>query len=552
MKKFTFLILGAFLLVGSITNAQFVKEYYKATGVNTRFHAITPVSAALNSDLYLVGNYGDQLFVSQIKQSGNVVWTRRLMVNDPDFMVNSLLVDSDGKLVFCGGESTGIDDNSNGFIAKFDPVTTTLMWFQQTPNVVACFDIVEGGVGGNYYVGGQEEGVGTGNQADHLVLSVDRTTGATTVISNLNKHINETAQCIAFDNGTSSLYTSGRYELNIGAAKFRICLTKMDEAGVVDFSKYYIKDLGSTGRFYTEDMLVDGENVVMVGCGDDGGTSIFKNLFFLRTNLGGDIQDIYRYDITATANDGILCAIKKYADGYIMFGLLNNGVEADAFLMNVDLNGDIVWAKSYDYKKKSNPSGYYATGSLAIIGDNLFHVGEREMLDGSIRGIFLKSPIATGDAGNCDVDLTMTKTEYASPYSNNADLVAVTSAPVFVESEVAIKNQNFFNTQICFVNGKEEAFEQSTIFSNEPESNQILVYPSPNNGTFVLSFNDGIDAGILNLTITNIAGQVVYANESYYELDEINITDQVNGMYFATVRNGVGEIVASCSFVLEM
>lgn len=551
MKMNKFLLLTAWLLVSYATKAQSIKEYYQDGGDNVSFHAIVPVSNAINSDLYVVGNYGDQLFVAQMNQGGYITWVKGLLVNDADFMVNSILVDSDGKIVFCGGESTGVDDNSNGFIAKFDPATTTLLWFKQTSSLVACFDLVEAGAGGNYFVSGQDEGLGTGNQADHLVLSVDRTSGATSVISNLDKNINETAQCIVYDNISSSLYTSGRYELSNGASKFRICLTKMDESGDIDFTKFYIKDLASTGRFYTEDMLIDDTGIIMVGCGDDAGTSTFKHLYFLRAGLDGSISDVYQYDITGTDNDGILASVKKYEDGYILFGLLNDGVETDVFLMNINESGAINWAKSYNYKKKTNPSGYYATGSLAIIGDYIFHVGERIMPDESTRGVLLKTPIATGNTGSCDVDLSMTLSAAVSPYESSVSLLTATSSPSFSAATLTIEDISFNGIQSCYQNGQDTLFQEISLFSNVVNSTALLVNPNPNNGTFNIEIENAQNDKLVNILILNISGQVVYENKQFNLQDEIQISNLPNGIYVAAIKNELNRFILAKSFVIE-
>lgn len=533
-------ILTTLLVIFSLsTYGQFIKEYYKSAANAVNFQAIVPASNATNSNLYAIGNYGTQMIVAELKQSGNIVWTKRLMVNDVDYMVNSMFVDIDGNLVFAGAEALHIDDDGQGFVGKFDPVTQTLLWFRQTDQTVIFYDITEGAPGGAYYASGQEEDQGTGNQADHVVFSVDRNTGAMSMISNLNKHVNETAECVVYDPTGASIYTAGRYELEVGASKFRIVLSKMDTSGVIDFSKYYIKSLGTSSRFYAQDMIIDDSSIVIVGFGDDNGTSTFESLFFIKISLSGEIQSTIKYNITTTATDGILASIKKHADGYVLYGHGYTVGEGDVFLMNVDINGSVVWAKSYNYRKHPNPNGYYTLSSLALIGNYIFHVGQRTMLDGTVRGVLLRAPIATGDAGTCDVSLTVTSD--ALPLfqaSTTLDNASFTSN--FPTLSINVKNHSLNTQTTCSVNGKESEDIGQLDFS-ERSISEISILPNPAVGSFSIVTSD--ENIYKELTIFNALGQIVYyKNEPIDEEEMVDINGWVPGIYQITLKATSGEL----------
>ncbi|MBK9457448.1 MAG: hypothetical protein IPO24_18610, partial [Bacteroidetes bacterium] len=381
MKHTRLLLFMAFGLFVNQLNAQFIKEFYKGSAQFTSLHAIVSVTETPTSNLYVAGTYGSQLVVGELKQNGTAVWFKKIMVNDSNYIINSMIKDSDGNLILCGGKYIGVDDNGFGFVIKFNPILKSLDWFQKTNENILFFDCAEMGAGGNYIVGGQDEGVGTGNQADHLTMLVDRSTGALSVFSSLNTNVNENIDALLFNEVTNTLYTTGRYELDPGgASKFRICLDKIDSTGMAAWTKFYIKSTAATGRFYPKDIIQDGDALIIAGCGDDAGTNSVKNFYLLKTDLDGNIIWINKYDLAGTSNDGIFCSIRKHSSGYIVYGSLYNVTYTDILLMNTDFDGNINWANSYPYRKKTGAFGMQMSSSLAVVGANIFHVGERQMV----------------------------------------------------------------------------------------------------------------------------------------------------------------------------
>ncbi|MBI2723111.1 MAG: T9SS type A sorting domain-containing protein [Bacteroidetes bacterium] len=69
-------------------------------------------------------------------------------------------------------------------------------------------------------------------------------------------------------------------------------------------------------------------------------------------------------------------------------------------------------------------------------------------------------------------------------------------------------------------------------------SNNISLYPNPNNGIFTLSFKD-VSYSAINITVKNVLGQTVYERPNF-KLDnteiKINLADLSKGIYFITVE----------------
>ena len=537
MKNMRLLMALAFGLLVNQLNAQFIKEFYKGSAQFTSFHAIVPVSDAPTSNLYVAGTYGSQLVIGELKQNGTAVWFKKLMVNDSNYIVNSMIKDSDGNLILCGGNYIGVDDNGFGFLIKFDPVLKSITWFQKTNENILFFDCTEMGAGGNYIVGGQDEGVGTGNQADHLSMVADRTTGALSVFTSLSTNVNENIDALLFNSATNTLYTTGRYELNPGGtSKFRICLDKIDSTGTVAWTKFYIKSTVATGRFYPKDIIQDGDALIIAGCGDDAGTNSVKNFYLLKTDLEGNVIWINKYDLAGTSNDGIFCSIKKHSSGYIVFGSLYNVTYTDILLMNTDFDGNINWAHSYPYRKKEGAFGMQMSSSLAVVGSTIFHVGEREMVDGTIRGILLRTSVATGDIGACDVNLDISKTSLVTPYQNTYVMSNATLSPTYTQPTPSIKNQSFTQVITCNVNGLIK--EEEVVTSSE---GSLKLYPNPTQDIITISFDLQENQTGFSIQIIDLTGKTVKQTNSSANSIELYVGDLPEGIYTVIVMGENGK-----------
>ena len=63
------------------------------------------------------------------------------------------------------------------------------------------------------------------------------------------------------------------------------------------------------------------------------------------------------------------------------------------------------------------------------------------------------------------------------------------------------------------------------------------VYPNPNNGEFVITTSNEV----MNVTITDVRGKVVYSNNSVNNnMINVNLSDLENGMYVINVETANG------------
>lgn len=544
--KNTILFLGILAMAIS-SKAQFIKEYYKAPGQNVRFAAVTPVNDLTTSNLYVAGNYGNYLFVGETQQNGSFLWSSKINVMDTSIIINSMIRDSDGNLVLAGTSITG--DVGKAVVLKFNPLLKTLLWYQKANQNTFFWDIVEMGAGGDYVVGGQESFNGTGNGTDDITMTVNRSTGALNLISNLNKNVNETVEAVLYNSDSNAVYTTGRYELLSGTDKFRICITKMDPTGIVDWTRGAIKSTAGSGRFYSEDMIQDGDALLTVGSGDDAGTNSLRYLYLIKTTLNGTATWTNKYDISGVTSDGVFAGIKKYNTGYIIYGSLYSGTSyTDICLFNVDLSGNVLWAKSYPFRKRTPTTGLHCSGAMTVVGNYIFVVGEKKQPDGSLKGVFMRTPVSTGEMGACDNSLTILTTNVIAPYDGLQTLNPVTCSLTFMATSPTVKNQTVTPLTTCSANGllmapESETSDENIQFNSKViEQSGIVISPNPGNGAYNVDLTATGLSGA-EIIVTDISGNQVGRYKQEGDLIQVDISHQPSGMYFITVWDQNGIIV---------
>lgn len=543
------------VLISSTGNAQFIKEYTKLADYSVRFAAVIPVENTELSNLYVCGNYGTYLFIGEFSQDGDPFWSRKINLGDTSITINQMIQDSDGNLVIVGTSING--EFGRAFAVKYNPNNKKVVWHQRATTNSFFWDVAELGAGGDYVIGGQETGTGTGNQTDDITAIADRGTGAIAVISSLNKNVNESVEALLYNELTSSIYTTGRYELLSGATKFRICLNKLDTLGAVEWSRSYIENTSTSGRYYSEDILQNADTLIIVGAGDDAGTNSIRYFWLVKTDLDGNALLTNKYDITGTSNDGLFSAIKPHENGYIAYGSLHDGVKfSDIFLFNIDFNGNIVWAKSYPFSTRTPTTGLFNASSMAIVGDNIFQVGEKREADGTLKGVLMKVPISTGEVNQCENDVICIVTSLPDNYDAIVSLSSETTSLVFT-NELPKKSKHTFNIADACIGLNKESFsdvqtglindEEAGFIANELRavSTELIAYPNPTNGIVTIAntfFNNSEShVVIINQEGKQIANFICAEKEIKYDF-----TSVANGVYFIKIFSnptGATEVV---------
>lgn len=280
--------------------------------------------------------------------------------------IKGCIIDSDGDLVGVGTALTG-GANATNFAFKYD-LADNLIWSNtfSTSNPSIYFDILEKSAGDNYFIIGDL----TSSGCDAMLLEINRNTGAKLAEYNYNL-----ANCESFRKAVihdNQLYLTGRFTENGGSFnKMRPSISSIDFSGNLDWSRTYLVDPNGSARVYTSDILIENNSIYALSRGDLNGTDLVDVTFHLyKTDINGNIEWAKNYDFN-TGNRERSNILIPVPDGFLIGGyyLLDDNAPA-SFLMKTDKQGNIQWSKSYDFTlfvdNTSNSAGSIVVKENAI------------------------------------------------------------------------------------------------------------------------------------------------------------------------------------------
>lgn len=322
------------------------------------------------------GNYyvgavtGNRPFILKMTKDGDVLWERA--INGGSVAINEidqLLLDSENKLIISGrgGETS---ENRRGFVIKYDQVLDQLIWMKQLSSSSIANIVIEpeDATLANYYIimGGTSFNTNPGNADDPFYMKLDKNTGALINFDPINYNLGVSESYISSLLYGNELYTVGRFTNLSGVNKMRFSLTKMNLGGQIQWSKLYHIPQDQNARLYGVDILLESESLIMVGTGDDNGSSIIDvSSFVFKTDLQGNLSWIRKYALPTLG--GINAReIVSTPDGFIFCGV-STGVTGVFYLIKTDKEGVAQWAKSYQI---GDGAYYFYPQSQLIITDS--------------------------------------------------------------------------------------------------------------------------------------------------------------------------------------
>ncbi len=405
-------------------NAQsFLKSY------GSPFNATTPISFECITEKtdaagfrYIVGHVSDSIIIFKTDNTGGLISQYRLFKLKPYYTrLDGIIIDSRGDLVVIGNYEFG-GTALHAFIFKYTPGNPTTTWFKDAAPDLVFTDIVEkiGTSTPTYYVSGQSA------LANGLILKVNGTTGALSNITPSHYTVNGVESALSLSLVGNIYHVAGRYAVGVGTQSFRSVYSRFNNTGHLG-TTFYIKNnaLTDTARMYNSDMLISGSEAIMVGQGDDNGIlDPYKTLQITKANsANGNLIWCRKYDIAGAASDGALCEIRSGLNGgYIVMGfLLNNGniqPLGKAFLMSLDVNGNILWSKSYGFTRRATITGANNQFNFTTDRTYIYAVGEVTNSSGIAEGALLKVELSNGNLINsttaavCDSNLNFIQSTY--------------------------------------------------------------------------------------------------------------------------------------------
>jgi hypothetical protein len=110
---------------------------------------------------------------------------------------------------------------------------------------------------------------------------------------------------------------------------------------------------------------------------------------------------------------------------------------------------------------------------------------------------------------------------------------------------------NYYRLKQVDLDGKIQYSNVKSVYVSFGEN--AMVYPNPSNGSFRIKFEDQYMTGYMIVSITNLLGQQVYAENVQVHDGKIDIQNHklVSGMYMLEIQNSDGEQLFSTSISIK-
>jgi hypothetical protein len=331
------------------------------------------------------GSQGNASLLLLVDPAGETLWARTFDLTPGNDFIFEMMLDSDGHLLLTGRDE--LNANTLNYVVKYDYQNDAVLWTRLLPNpAFARLEILlEKSPGGNYLVLGEADN-------NNFFAELNRNTGAV-----VNMNLFDFGNTDHFLSGlvhNGAIYTAG-VQRNGGLGDIRVSMTKLDLSGNQLWTRFYLNNLNETARTYFYENLIENDTIVAYGRGDLNGTSFTDvELLLMKSTLDGDFIWAKSYDIPGS-NTEFSGSIVQLPDGYILQGThnLDFSGEGEYFLIRTDKQGFPIWARSV--KSVAGDWGRYATFDNGFIyfagrsneqdasGDILFG---KMALDGTVVG----------------------------------------------------------------------------------------------------------------------------------------------------------------------
>jgi len=297
-------------------------------------------------------------------------------------------------------------------------------------------------------------------------------------------------------------------------------LIKVSNQGDILWSKTY----GASQDDIGWDVQAFSDSYYMTGYTNSAGQGL-NDFLLLKTDLNGNILWSKTY---GGAGDELAYAIEKTKDNHLLLtgetSSFGNGDE-DIFIIKTDLEGNVTWSKTYggmledgsQYAQNASDSGYIISGYTQSFGGGQWDF------------CMIKTD-AQGNASSCNEN-NISITAVSQTISDNSPLTIATPASFLTGSNpntiVSIGGQNYPCSPLSVEQIDQLSYE---VFPNPCQDKLSIVYKKISNG-----FNQEI-----KYYLRNIQGQTVYFGSFDASNDgtlNIQMATLNRGLYFLEIAN---------------
>lgn len=386
--------------------------WIKTAGVNGLLEGGTNIIRAADGNFYLSGYRGDSTLLMKMTPDGLLLWTRSFkFTSGTDELVSQLIEDSDGNLVGCGLFSS---NQFNGFTFKYNPSSDQVIWAHQNPATpqTLYYAILELSPGGNYMAfNSYHNSPAPGSSDDANMVEINRNTGLYTGIKRAFT-FGSSEGVIEAQRRNNRIYTAGRYTYGNNLPGMRGGISCFDLSGNEIWSRMPFFGASEQARNYATDFVFDGDNMVTIYYGDFIGSDAFTEQFAVsKTDLNGNMSWARLYTLGGFPEVHVKSII-TVPDGYVILATnMRIDQPASVFLIKMDKNGVVLWAR--DYRDMFVQQG---EKFLATANDYLYFIASYGTGDIALAKVRLSDGLV-GNGCEFPLDLVVTEGDLPSVFS---------------------------------------------------------------------------------------------------------------------------------------
>jgi gliding motility-associated-like protein len=495
---------------------------------NERGHSL--VAAPQGNALYISGSKADSALIIKMLLDGTIEWVRTFdIVPGADDQITGLLIDSEGMIIAAGLAGVSIG-NETVFAFKYNPNTNSVLWAHSYYSTsVNHFAVMIELSTGNYLLSNSPQ-----NPGDSELIEINRTTGLI-VGQATHYHLGNSETIYDMILHQGKIYAAARFTDGGGVAGMRNTLLRIDpQTHAIEWVLLGHRPIQVSARLYTVDLIIHDNQIVSIVLGNETGTDINNTLVFIQKHtLDGDLVWIKRYNLPVS-NDWVEDII-EVDNGYIVMGRNRVG-PSDIILFKTDYDGNVIWAKSYDFRFNDTtwPTAMVQS-QIARISDYIYFTAYAEQ-SGNSDLIIARVDLEGNLDDTCTVatDINIAVSDVVNPVFYSPNITVFNYAPVAVSRAVTPVNSMLEVYERCI-----EDFSVETEFYEEICAGETYE-GYHESGTYIDIFVSSLGCDSIRTLHLTVTDPMVY--EEYLEIctGESYAGYTESGIYIDTLTTSIG------------
>jgi gliding motility-associated-like protein len=348
-------------------------------GVRERGFCLSPTKE--QDGFYVAGLRSDSLLLMKVGLNGVVRWSRAIdVVPGRDDYATAIITDSDGMIGVSGMGAEDPNWGGSAWIMRYNPYTSSILWVREALphfNRDRVNGLAQNGPGGEYLLLNNPHNDVMSND-DVLISRFDLNTGSPDPFSK-NFDVDDASEAlheVVYHDGF--LYGGGRFTDGQGASKMRHAIMKMNADDLSEvWTRLGHQPVNATARLYGSDLIISGDHIYSLYGGDPAGTSTTNTKMYVqKSTLDGAVEWVKQYEVPHPNEYGYELV---ESDGGILLFDFKRSSPGTYYLIKINFNGDVMWAKSYEFNSGINTLSHNIGASQLIhVGNKLVFVGYKE------------------------------------------------------------------------------------------------------------------------------------------------------------------------------